>query len=217
MNLFVKKPRAWTSAALGSCLFLGSFFLPADFALCAALLAQASNKTDHAPTGWLLAGSSPADYRTGVDNERKYEGRPSAYLTSAVSNTEGFGTLMQSIDAATYAGKRIRLRAYVESHDVSKWAGMWMRADKQRTIVAFDNMQNRPIKGAHPWSTYDVVLDVPEDATSISFGILLTGTGEVWVSHVTLEAVGKEVEVTSPSPNQRPATLKTPVNLDFSD
>ena len=92
-----------------------------------------------------------------------------------------------------------------------------MRVDKQRSVLAFDNMQQRAIKGTHPWSTYDVVLDVPEDATSISFGILLSGAGEVWVNHVTLEAIGKEVEVTSPSPNQRPALLKTPVNMDFSN
>jgi hypothetical protein len=114
-----------------------------------------------------------------VDTTTKYEGQPSAYLQAATPNAEGFGTLMQLIDAANYAGKRIRLRAFVESRDLSKWAGMWMRVDKQHTVVAFDNMQDRAITGTHPWATYDVVLDVPQDATSISFGVLLMGGGKV--------------------------------------
>ncbi len=93
---------------------------------------------------------------------------------------------------------------------------MWMRVDKQKTVVAFDNMQDRAIKGTRPWSTYDVVLDVPEDATSISFGVLLMGGGQVWVNHVTLDPVSNEINVTAPSLNQK-ALSKTPVNLNFSD
>jgi hypothetical protein len=123
---------------------------------------------------------------------------------------------MQSIDAENYAGKRVRLRASVESQDVSEWAGMWMRVDKEQKSVAFDNMQDRAIKGTQSWSTYDVVLDVPEDATGISFGILLSGAGEVWVSHVTLEEVGKETQTTGTKPDQRPLS-KTPANLNFSN
>ena len=114
MSLLVKSPgkahpRRCTSVALISCLLLGSCLLAAEFGLSRPLLAQASNRTDHTPAGWLLTGSNPADYRTGVDQERKYDGRPSAYLTSAVTNTEGFGTLMQSIDSATFAGKTYSL------------------------------------------------------------------------------------------------------------
>jgi hypothetical protein len=180
------------------------------------LLAQTLPQTDQAPPGWFLGGSNPTSYQTGVDKAIVHEGRPSAYLQSTARAVDGFGTLMQSIDAASYAGKRIRLQASIESQDVTSWAGMWMRVDKEKTAVAFDNMQNRAITGTHPWSTYDVVLDVPQDATSISFGVLLMGAGKVWVNHVTLEPVGNEVKVTASTPNQRPL-LKTPVNLNFSE
>ncbi len=209
-------PGARISVVLGLGLLLVSCVLIAEFGLGRSLLAEGPDKTDHAPSGWFLAGSKPANYRTGVDKATTHEGQPSAYLLSAVPNTEGFGTLMQSIDAENYAGKRVRLRASVESQDVSEWAGMWMRVDKERKSVAFDNMQDRAIKGTQPWSTYDVVLDVPEDATGISFGILLSGAGEVWVSHVTLEEVGKETQTTGTKPDQRPLS-KTPVNLNFSN
>jgi hypothetical protein len=69
--------------------------------------------------------------------------------------------------------------AWVSSKDVGDWAGVWMRVDKEKTVVAFDYMQNRAIKGSQAWNLYDVVLDVPADATSISFGMLLTGSGQL--------------------------------------
>lgn len=213
--------QAWlrTSVAVGvgSLLLLGSSVVGADFGL-APVRVQASDRTEGAPVGWLLAGSKPASYRTGVDKTMVHDGQASVYLESAVPNTGGFGTVMQAIDAANYAGKRVRLRADVRSQDVGKWAGMWMRVDKgQEMGISFDNMQDRAIKGTQSWSGHDVVLDVPEDATSLSFGILLTGEGEVWASHFVLEVVGKDTEVTGSKLGARAPLSKTPVNLNFSE
>jgi len=221
MNLIetkTKQPRLHLviSVVLASCLALGTCALGAVFGI-RPLLAQASGQTDHAPSGWFMAGSKPTSYRTGVDKAAIYDGQPSAYLQSAEPKTDGFGTLMQTINAASYAGKRVRLRASVKSQDVGDWAGMWMRVDKDQKVIAFDNMQNRAIKGTHPWSAKDVVLDVPEDATSISFGILLTGEGEVWMNHLTFEIVGEETETTSGNPSQKAPLASSPVNLNFTN
>jgi hypothetical protein len=70
-------------------------------------------RTEHAPTGWFLAGDNPTNYRTGVDRGDMHGGLPSAYLTS-LAKGNGFGTLMQSISAANYAGKRVRLWGWVK-------------------------------------------------------------------------------------------------------
>ncbi|RZU39132.1 hypothetical protein [Edaphobacter modestus] len=199
--------------AVGSAIF-GCFLVFATCALSTSLglklvQAQSTVPVSHAPNGWFMAGSKPANYQTGVDQAMVENGLPSAFLKSAVSATGGFGTLMQTISANDYAGKRVRLRAWVRSQDVSDWSGVWMRVDKGSTSVAFDNMQNRPIKGNQTWKTCDVVLDVPQDAISISFGILLTGTGEVWMNDATFEIVGNEVPTTGSASNQtRPANLK---------
>ena len=171
-------------------------------------------QTEHAPTGWFLAGDNPTNYRIGVDHGDMHRGLPSAYLAS-LAKGNGFGTLMQSISAANYAGKRVRLRGWVKSQDIGDWAGLWMRVDKGREMVAFDNMQDRGIKGAKPWSTYDVVLDVPADATSISFGILLSGPGEVWMNDLSLEVV----DIGTPTTGTKPRTTlpQRPVNLGFDE
>jgi hypothetical protein len=208
--------RLGLSIALGVCLLLAACVLSANFGL-SPLWAQAVSPTDRAPNGWYLAGSKPAAYRSGVDKEALHDGQPSAYLQSTVTKTEGFGTLMQTIDAAEYAGKRVRLRAAVKSQSLADWAGLWMRVDKDQTMgAAFDNMQDRGIKGTQAWGSYDVVLDVPSDATRIAFGILLSGEGQVWMNHVTFEIVDTETQVTGYRA-VKPSLSKKPVNLSFSE
>jgi len=163
-----------------------------------------------APPGWLLAGSAPQSYETGVDRAVTYTGLPSAYLKAKSSvKPQGFGTMMQSLQASDYKGKRIRFSAQVKSDSVVDWAGLWMRVDEGNQVSAFDNMQRRPIQGTADWTPYSVVLDVSQGATGISFGILLAGTGSVWLSDVKFEVVDPQTPVTGP------VTPAAPANLDF--
>jgi hypothetical protein len=155
-----------------------------------------------APSGWFLAGSKPANYDSGIDQYAAYSGLPSAYL-KAKADEDGFGTLMQSVAAGRYLGKRIRLSGYVRSENVGRWAGLWVRVDGPATSpgappapLAFDNMQNRAIKGTTAWQRYQVVLDVPDSATGISFGVLLDGPGEIWLNGSEFEVVTAAVPTT---------------------
>ncbi|MGA7241713.1 MAG: M56 family metallopeptidase, partial [Terracidiphilus sp.] len=129
MNLLEKRSqhpllRVVTSSIAGICLIIATCIASTSFGLRLAN-AQEASQASHAPTGWLLAGSKPANYDTGVDKTTVNNGQPSAFLRSTVPSTEGFGTLMQMINAADYAGKRVRLRAWVKSQDVADWAGVW--------------------------------------------------------------------------------------------
>jgi hypothetical protein len=166
------------------------------------------------PRGWFLAGTKPAEYEAGVDADQLHQGHASAFLKSRALSVDGFGTLMQSVRAERYIGKRVRLSGLVKSREVMSWAGLWMRVDKGKDIVAFDNMQDRPIKGTTDWHRYDVVLDVPADSTGISFGILLDGTGKVWLSGTKFDVVGAAVPSTDASDRKIP---DNPVNLDFTE
>jgi hypothetical protein len=103
----------------------------------------------------------------------------------------------------------------VQAKDVTDWAGLWMRVDKAEKMVGFDNMQQRAIRGTLPWTAYDVVLDVPADATGISFGVLLSGPGEVWLNNVQFEVVGTGVDTTGMHGGASLPT--TPVNLGFQN
>lgn len=66
-----------------------------------------------------------------------------------------------------------------------------MRVDGQNNaVLAFDNMQRRPLKGTFDWREAEVVLDVSSEATNIAFGVLLTGRGLVRLADLRSEVVG---------------------------
>ena len=163
------------------------------------------------PAGWYLAGNDPASFQVSRDATVAHAGKKSASLES-IREPKGFGTLMQTFAATDYRGKRLRLTAWAKASDVKDWAGVWMRVDgPDAKSMAFDNMQNRPIKGTKDWARYDVVLDVPETAAGIAFGILLTGEGKVWISDISFQTVDKSVPATSSVGVMSPQ----PKNLDF--
>src|ERR1039458_6977661 len=116
--------RIVASSVLGICLVIVTALVSANFGLRLAN-AQSSLQASHAPSGWFLAGSRPGNYDTGVDRATMNNGQPSAFLRATMSDNQGFGTLMQSVNAADYAGKRVRLRAWVKSQEVTDWAGVW--------------------------------------------------------------------------------------------
>ena len=163
------------------------------------------------PTGWSNGSSHPADYDMGVDRSSAFTGSSSGFIKSNKPDPQGFGTYMQMFDATEYRGKRLRLSAYVKSEHLEKWAGLWMRVDRDKKPVAFDNMQERPIKGTQGWTQHAIVLDVDSKATAVAFGILLSGRGAVWIDDVTFDIVGEDVAVT----DLQSKLAGSPRNLDF--
>lgn len=166
---------------------------------------------------WVKKGSRPDEYEIGIDDRITYTNKRSALLKSVVDQAGGFGTLMQSFKADAYRDKRVRFSAAVKTTDVTGWAGLWMRVDGPRhdKSLAFDNMEKRPITGTTDWQTYEVVLDVPAEATLISFGILVHGTGQAWISDVCFEVVNETVLVTAIRSVKQ--YEDKPGNLDFSE
>jgi hypothetical protein len=171
---------------------------------------------DSIPNGWIKAGSQPAEYEVGTDSSTHHGGRASGYVKAITKDLHGFGTLMQTAGPGQYLGKRVRLSAFVKSEMVSDWAGVWMRVDgptegNQPKLLAFDNMQSRPIKGTTDWTRVEIVLDVPSDAKDIAFGILLSRDGEVWLDDLKFEVVPTRVPVTG----RGGEIMRAPTNLDF--
>lgn len=152
--------------------------------------------------GWWLAGSHPAEYAIGVDTEIAHDTQTSGSLRCTVEPpSKGFGTLMQMVPAAEYRRARVRMSAWVRADSVGDWAGLWFRVDDaEGARLGFDNMGNRKITGTRAWAEYSLVLDVPEEAEQLAYGILLNGRGQVWLSGLTFEHVGEEIAVTNMRP-----------------
>jgi hypothetical protein len=84
---------------------------------------------DPLPDGWFTAGSSPAEYAAGLlPRTSAYDGKRVIQLRfRAATPPGGFGTVMQSFDAARYRGRRVRFSAMVRGQEISDWAGGWPR------------------------------------------------------------------------------------------
>ncbi len=147
--------------------------------------------------GWDIPDANPASYEVRRDGRERFVGRFSGSISCIPCASELPATLMQTVRADRYRGKRLRLAGYLKSADVKLWAGFWMRVDAAtRRGVGFDNMNPRAVKGRTPWTRYEIVLDVPEDAVQIAFGILLAGEGQVWGDELSLTAVDSSVPST---------------------
>lgn len=121
---------------------------------------------------------------------------------------------MQTCDAKFYLGKRIKMIGYIKSENVANWSGMWLRVDSKfvKNYLSFDNMHDRPIKGNSDWTKCEIILNVPKESSTLNFGVLLDGTGQVWFDRISFEILGDITDVVTN--NKIP---EKPSNLDFED
>jgi len=123
----------------------------------------------------------------------------------------GAGILNHSLPVGTMAGKRVRLsgqvRAEVAGQEGS--ARLWLRVDlPERKVGFFDNMEARPVTTSQ-WQRYEIVGDIPANATALSLGTMLVGKGKAAFDEVVLEV---EVEGTwTPVPLPDPGYEQTRV------
>ncbi len=183
-------------------------------------------KSHGLPEGWFIAGSHPKSYKMGTDSSIAKSGDYSAIIKSLDAKIEGFGTLMQQCSPDKFIGKRVKLSGYIKSENVTDWAGLWFRVDVDSVGVSFDNMhdgiKNISVKGTTDWKKYEIVLDVPSNATLISYGALLSGTGQIWFDNLKIEVVDKTVETTGISKacdiqngKKHEGLITEPSNIDF--
>lgn len=160
---------------------------------------QTESARQQMPIGWRARGPNPQDYEMGLDKGMFHGGKASGYIKSRASATpDGYGTLMQSIKADNYRGKRVRLSGYVKGRNIEGTAQLWMRVEgEQRTLLNFDNMNGRLIEGTIDWKRYEIVLDVPKNSVVIAFGLLLGGQGQIWIDDLELKAVGQDMASTN--------------------
>ena len=169
------------------------------------------------PNGWLKAGSKPKSYEMGIDQIEGRQGKNAATIKSIDKNIDGFGTLMQQSKPDKFLGKRIKMTGYLKSENVSDWSGLWLRVDQagSQQSLSFDNMQDRAIKGTKDWTKYEIILDVPTNASMLAFGALLSGSGQIWFDNITFEIVDNTVKPTGSINGGQSNIQIEPSNLDF--
>ena len=147
--------------------------------------------------GWALRGSEPSSYLIDVEKDVERGGNVAVLKSIKPKIKDKFGTIMQTFSAEYYLGKKLKLSGYIKTKDIEEWVGMWMRVDGQKKhSLSFDNMGDRKIKGTTAWTKYEIILNVPKNSTTISYGVLLSGTGKVWLDDLTFEEVSEQITST---------------------
>ena len=176
------------------------------------LLASGAFAGDRLPDGWILAGSAVSDYRALTVDEPVHDGARAVRIESRTDKTDGFATVMQRLFPEDLRGERIRVTGWLKTEGAEGWAGVWARVDTaEKRAHAFDNMQDRALKGTVDWTRCEVVLDVTEEANNLSFGALLSGPGVLWLDEFSVEVVDDSVPVT----DFKSTRARKPTNLDF--
>lgn len=174
------------------------------------------------PTGWFKAGSEPKSYEMGIDKGASQDGNSAATIKSSKSKIKGFGTLMQNCLPNKYLGKRVRMSGYMKTLNVIEWAGFWLRVDEANSVkfLEFDNMHdgktNRAVTGTTDWTKYEIVLDVPNNASNLAYGALLCGTGQIWFDKLNFEIVDNTIPTTG-NDYGNSSNNAEPNNLDFEN
>jgi hypothetical protein len=155
------------------------------------------------PSGWMVPKMLADQGFTAVlTAEHPASGKLCVEIrwpTGATPNAP-FANLMQLIDATSWRGKRIKVTAAIRvaSADDGKRAQMWLRVDRAGGMGAFDNMNNRPVRG-QTWADYTITAEIAEDAQKINLGLMTFNGVTAWWDNVRMEVLGEFTTLTDPS------------------
>lgn len=189
----------------------------ANWNMLSARIEAAIASGDEIPKGWNKSGNNAKRYRVATDAGQAaavIESKPGAETDLSEAD---FCTLMQAVDAAAYRGRRMRLSAELKAVGVQGGVTLWFRIDGPQGSLRFENLERYhtggPIDGDSGWVARTIVLDVPEEASTLNFGFYLKGSGRGLARSLSLVAVGEDTPVNTPDA----AALDAPINLDFRD
>lgn len=167
-------------------------------ALATSSLLALASPPEKLPAAWIVTGPAPHKFSAGIETTDVGGVRGAKFLRNNTNDADTWGALTQQISAQRYLGQRLQFKARIRTADITSHAGLWMRVDTPtRHGVAFYNSSDRPIRGSTGWQERTVTLDVPADASIVSFGVIGAGKGQVWIDALTLEPVGRNVPVDS--------------------
>lgn len=133
------------------------------------------SSTDAMPQYWQAMGT---DYKVFPDSVHKVSGK---YSVSVKSTSEDgkFGSVVNQF-SNKYNGKKITLEGYIKTKEEKDFlAGLFIRLNKEQTMVALDTMGGREVKGTTDWQKCSTTISL-KDADYIYVAGFVKGQGQAW-------------------------------------
>ena len=151
------------------------------------------------PEGWSAHKYRMAnfDFIVETSTEHPQQGKKCVKISRKFGKHYGetYASLSQRLDATSYRGKRIKLRAAVRTelegpgNDAYLWLSVTQKGFGPQSRLYNDNMKDRPIKTSE-WRFFEIITgEVSDEALWINFGIALTGEGSAWFDSFSLQIV----------------------------
>lgn len=169
--------------------------------LLAAMLPVAAQAGDASfnppPKNWLAMGGQGYELcDVGVDAQLLKAGQRNLSIACSIPQNP---VLRQSFEAGPFWGKRVRLSVWIKTENVeplavagnSGGAGLFLGNQGSPTpLVQFR------VTGTSDWQQRELVVDVGRETPWLLIGLVLNGTGQVWVRDFKFEEVTKDIPVT---------------------
>ncbi|HXT91177.1 MAG TPA: hypothetical protein VN714_18145 [Trebonia sp.] len=132
---------------------------------------------------WELAGSFADDDRPAGQDYSCAAGDQSAALAATVPEPAGSAVLAQAINADDYRGRTVTFRGQLRTTGLAGQAGLHLTVSGPPAgplgAPLLDHDSSLIALGSSDWTWHEVTTPVPGEATTIRFGISLTGHGRI--------------------------------------
>lgn len=144
------------------------------------------------PKGWYSSQhTGSVSYDFALDSGRRKSGTHAMRIKNI--GPEPWGTVAQVIPATAYAGKTVRLSAWVRTEGVpagrNNGVSLLLLAQRGGQLLAHVPSKGGRVQGDTDWARRTVELELPPATNRIEFGATLEGAGTAWVDGFELEVV----------------------------
>ncbi|ASV75097.1 hypothetical protein THTE_2495 [Thermogutta terrifontis] len=141
-----------------------------------------------APLGWAH-DPRDADHQAYWTNDHPHSG--SKCVTTVVRPGAAPSWIAtRQIGIAAIPGARYRLRAWVRAENVQGNAGWYVHAGNEANPMMIAPVFSAG-GGTYDWKEIQAEFSAPMQATTLSVGTVLWGTGQAWFDDVSLEVIGQ--------------------------
>jgi len=145
------------------------------------------------PANWSFVTTQPKIYRTGYDTVANSQTPRSVVIRSLTQSAEGYAGLIQKCNATPYRGQRVRISVWIKTDAVNGAAQFSFFVNDQAGVklaVGGDG-----VGGLRYWRQYAAVVDVPEEAATLFYGMTLNGAGKAWFNALQIDVVPNTVKL----------------------
>lgn len=145
--------------------------------------------------GWTASQHvGPTAYSFTVDRVTKRSGAASLSIRNL--RPEVYGSVTQRLAAAPYLGQALRFSVWLRTDNVvpneyGKGATPLLQAWAGGSPAVSASFETAAIAGTTEWIRREVGIDVPASAEWIEVGVMLTGSGTVWLDDAMLETASR--------------------------